>query len=121
MKSKNDPRHQKRIKLVQAIFAWNINRSSIPEEISPIIPQVSEIDQLIAQAAPKWPLDQINQVDLAILRYSVWELKNNHQIPSKVIIDEAIEIGKEFGNESSSSFINAVLGHILKNQHDSQS
>lgn len=120
MKSKNDPRHQKRIKLVQALFAWNTNQASVPEEISSIVSQISEIDQLIAEAAPKWPLSQISQVDLATLRYSVWELKNNQEVPQKVIIDEAIEIGKEFGNESSASFINAVLGHILKIQNDTQ-
>jgi N utilization substance protein B len=54
---------------------------------------------------------------LAILRYAVWELQNQTEIPEKVVIDEAIEIAKEYGDTNSASFINAVLGFILKKQH----
>lgn len=83
------------------------------ETINPIIAKITEIDTLISEAAPKWPLSQINKVELAILRYAIWELKYQDTTPHKVIIDEAIEISKEFGNESSGSFVNAVLGHIF--------
>lgn len=117
MKSKFDPRHQKRIKNVQALFAWSLSHSSIDEDINEIIPKIPEIDELIAKAAPKWPINQINQVDLAILRYATWELNTQSEIPQKVIIDEAIEIGKEYGDTNSASFINAVLGYILKNKN----
>jgi N utilization substance protein B len=114
VKSKNDPRHQKRIKLIQALYAWGITHQNNDQELIPVISQIKKIDKLISKAAPKWPLDQINKVELAILRYSVWELKNHPDTPAKVIIDEAIEIGKEFGDTKSSPFINAVLGNILK-------
>lgn len=114
MKSKNDPRHQKRIKSIQSIFAWQITHQNNDETIKPIISHIKKIDELISLAAPKWPLAQVNKVELAILRYSVWELKNQNQTPAKVIIDEAIEIAKEFGDTNSSSFINAVLGNIFK-------
>jgi N utilization substance protein B len=114
VKSKNDPRHQKRIKSIQALFAWGITHQSDNEELTPIISEIKKIDKLISKAAPKWPLDQVNKVELAILRYSIWELTNKSETPARVIIDEAIEIGKEFGDTKSSPFINAVLGNILK-------
>jgi len=114
VKSKNDPRHQKRIKSIQSLFAWGITHKIDDDSLLPIISEINKIDQLISTAAPKWPLDQINKVELAILRYSIWELINKPETPAKVIIDEAIEIGKEFGDTKSSPFINAVLGNILK-------
>lgn len=116
MKSKNDPRHQRRIKAIQTLFAWGVTGQIDNEEISPIIPEITTIDNLISIAAPKWPINQINKVELAILRYAVWELKNQPSTPPKVIIDEAIEISKEFCDTNSSAFINAVLGNILKKQ-----
>jgi len=66
-------------------------------------------------AAPEWPLEQINKIDLAILRLAIWELTIKQKEPPKVIIDEAIELGKTYGSEKSSSFINGVLGTVFKN------
>lgn len=116
MKSKNDPRHQKRIKSIQALFAWGITGNLDDDNIDPVIQNIAKIDELIKEAAPKWPIDQINKVELAILRYAVWELKNQPETPPKVIIDEAIEISKEFCDTNSSAFVNAVLGNIFKKQ-----
>lgn len=117
MKSKYDPRHQKRIKLIQALFAWGLNGHKSNKILDPVVSHLGDIDQLIVSAAPKWPLDQVNQIDLAILRYAAWELQNSTDTPPKVVIDEAIEIAKEYGNESSQSFVNAVLGHIYKQKN----
>lgn len=114
MKNKLDPRHQKRIELVQSLFAWDLTGNIQDPQIEPITQQVTKIDKLISKAAPKWPVDQINKVELAILRYSLYELLHQPDTPPKVVIDEAIEIAKEFGDNSSPSFINAVLGKILK-------
>ncbi|HWS48575.1 MAG TPA: transcription antitermination factor NusB [Candidatus Methanoperedens sp.] len=120
MKSKNDPRHQRRIKSIQTLFAWGITGKIDEDSISPIIQNITQIDQLISKAAPKWPINQINKVELAILRYSIWELTSqDNDTPPKVVIDEAIEISKEFCETSSSAFINAVLGNILK-EHERQ-
>jgi len=116
VKSKNDPRHQKRIKSIQALFAWGVTGQIDDNNISPVVSDIATIDKLISDAAPKWPIDQINKVELAILRYAIWELKNQPNTPPKVIIDEAIEISKEFCDTNSSAFINAVLGNIFKNQ-----
>ncbi len=120
MKSKLDPRHKKRIHLFQELFAWESIKSTPKLAIKSIVSQIPEIDAKIAFFAPKWPIDKINRIDLSILRLAIWEiLFTPDQVPAKVVIDEAVEIAKEYGNESSSSFINAVLGSIIKpNNHD---
>ena len=103
MKTSTDPRHKKRELKVAKLFA----SSFIPGFTSPL-------DISISQAAPEWPLKNINKIDLAILRVATDELTNS-DTPPKVIIDEAVEIAKKYGAENSASFINGVLGTILKN------
>ncbi len=75
-----------------------------------------EADAIIVKAAPEWPLDKINLVDRNILRMGLYELiwGNHQEVPERVAIDEAIELAKEFGGESSGKFINGVLGTIYR-------
>jgi N utilization substance protein B len=73
-----------------------------------------EIDELIVTNAPEWPLDQLNPVDLLILRVAIWESKIEEKNPFKVAINEAIEISKVISSDKSAKFINGVLGSILK-------
>lgn len=73
-----------------------------------------EIDALIVKYAPEWPLNQITLVDRNILRLGVYELKFVEDIPSKVAINEAIELAKGFGGNSSGKFVNGVLGAIYR-------
>lgn len=115
MKNKFDPRHLKRIKNIQALFAWGWGGiESKTEEFDEIVKYVPEIDKLIHESAAKWPIDKINKIDLSILRYTFWELFYLKQNPPKVVIDEAIEIAKEYGTETSSSFVNGVIGTVIK-------
>jgi N utilization substance protein B len=112
MKTLHDPRHQKRREAVKALFADSFTKQeSVPELAREILSQKDTIDVTITEAAPSWPIDKINKIDLAILRLAVYELKNTNT-PPKVIIDEAIELSKEYGSESTSSFVNGVLGTI---------
>jgi len=114
MKSKFDPRHIKRIEDMQALFAHGFgNLDPRTENTKEICKHQTEIDEIIQKNAPKWPIDKINRTDLAILRLAFWELLFEKSTPPKVIIDEAIELGKEFGTEHSSSFINGVLGAAI--------
>lgn len=100
---------------MQAIFAYECNNTEPVTKDSPeIIAAIPQIDQKIALSAPKWPIDKINKVDLAILRIAIWEIENAKDTPAKVIIDESIELAKEFGAKSSPSFINGVLGTVIK-------
>lgn len=73
---------------------------------------IDQLDDKIRPLAPDWPLDQISRIDHAILRLSLYELFDmiDSDIPSKVTINEAVELAKGFGAEKSSKFINGVLG-----------
>jgi len=72
------------------------------------------IDKIIVIAAPEWPLNKINPIDLAVLRLSITEILYIEEVPPKVAIDEAVEIAKQFGNENSHRFVNGVLGTIYR-------
>jgi N utilization substance protein B len=74
---------------------------------------IKRFDKLIEKSAPEWPIDQISIIDKNILRLAVYELTSKNDIPPKVIINEAIELGKQFGGDNSSKFINGVLGTIM--------
>lgn len=117
MKTKSDPRHQKRIKLMQELFSWNFKKDSpINSDVRPIIENLEKIDKLIEESAPNRPLDEINKIDLSILRLSVFELIIVKGTPPKVVVDEAVELGKEYGSESTPSFINGALGKLIENE-----
>lgn len=73
-----------------------------------------DADAMIAPAAPEWPIDQIAKMDLTILRLAIYELMIKHEVPPKVVINEAVELAKSFGGENSSRFINGVLGTIYR-------
>lgn len=83
-----------------------------------VLKNIDGIDSYIAKYAPDWPIDQITVVDRNILRIGGFELLYDENIPPKVAINEAIEIGKAFGGESSGRFINGVLGAIYKENKD---
>lgn len=82
--------------------------------INGVLENVGTINQMIEKYAPDWPLEQITTVDRNALRIGIYELKFNNDIPPKVAINEAIELAKNFGGESSGKFINGVLGSIYK-------
>lgn len=96
------------------LFAYSFYSDQVTAGIQPILPKLPAIDERIRVAAPEWPVDKIAKIDLAILRLAVYELTVEKKEPPKVVIDEAIELAKEFGNEHSPQFVNGVLGTILK-------
>ena len=113
VKTATDPRHIRRREAVKALFAQTYtSQPNLPELAQEVISNKEKLDAEIEKAAPQWPIDKLNRIDLAILRLAVYEL-NGKEIPPKVVIDEAVELAKEYGGESSSSFINGVLGTIL--------
>lgn len=116
MKKKVDPRHRKRVKIMKALFAKKFNKDSTSnlEDLEEVLENQKKIDKIIAKNAPAWPVEQIASVDLATLRLAIWELKfKKKKEPYKAVIDEAVEIAKEYGSESSASFINGVLGAVI--------
>lgn len=114
MKLKTDPRHLKRTKLMQALFSWDFVQKKPAKQISLIVKNISKIDKIIAASAKDRPISEINKIDLAILRLAVFELIIEKGAPPKVVVDEAVELGKEFGSDSSASFVNGALGQIIK-------
>ncbi|MBN2100341.1 transcription antitermination factor NusB [Candidatus Dojkabacteria bacterium] len=140
MKKKNDPRHLARIISLQKLFSnhFNVQNESIlpteeadiastdeisnyDEELAKKIVEgvennIENINEIIAKYAPQWPVDQIQKADLEIIRIAIWEGFIGEQTPPKVAIDEAIEIAKEFGGETSGKFVNGVLGAIFEDK-----
>ncbi len=90
------------------------DKGFVAELVENVIAKISGIDAIITKYAPEWPIEQITNVDRNILRIGVYELKFSEAIPSKVAINEAIELAKTFGGESSGRFVNGVLGAIYK-------
>ena len=133
-------RHLSRSIAVQSLYEWdfkNYKDDLLPEiiernieEFGPglkekefvnnlvlgVVKHRSELDGIIEKAAPMWPLDQIDMIDRNVLRLGLFELiyENKEEVPPKVAINEAIELAKSFGGESSGKFINGVLGTVYR-------
>ena len=131
-------RHLARSIAMQALFEWDFRGQ--PADVLPVIinrdlkefgpgldetefakkiiedvcKDIAEIDKIISQYAPQWPIEQITIIDRNVLRIGIYELKFNNEVPPKVAINEAIELAKNFGGPSSGRFVNGVLGAIYK-------
>lgn len=92
------------------------DKSLIWQIVDGVTSKLSEIDKIIEKAAPEWPINQINIVDRNVLRIGLFELLygKKKEVPPKVAINEAIELAKSFGGESSGRFVNGVLGTVYK-------
>jgi transcription antitermination protein NusB len=98
-------------------FASSLEDASFVEAlVQKTLKNRSKIDKLIEKCAPEWPLEQVTAVDRNILRLGIQELMfgNYEEVPPKVAINEAIELAKTFGGESSARFVNGVLGTIYR-------
>lgn len=82
------------------------------ELVEGILQHRAQIDQTIQERAPAWPLDQVAAVDRNILRLAIYEILIDNKVPMRAAINEAVELAKEFGGESSPKFVNGVLGSI---------
>jgi len=138
MKKATDPRHLSRELALQSLFSkdfnndrintidFNVEELSVIDEIeayneelyNTLVTGVREkkedIDLMISSFAPQWPISQMKLVDIQILRIAILEGFLEKITPPKVAIDEAIELAKEFGGDSSSKFVNGVLGAIYE-------
>ncbi|EKD65280.1 MAG: hypothetical protein ACD_50C00142G0003 [uncultured bacterium] len=112
MKTALDPRHQKRQKLIEDLFKIEFHKQAVNSQTKEILEKKDFIDKKIAKAAPQYPIDKINKIDLAILRLAFFELLIEKKEPPKVIVDEAIELAKEYGGSTSPSFVNGALATL---------
>jgi N utilization substance protein B len=134
-------RHLSRILALEVLYEWSFHKgkrdwkeilnrklqsakikdsSFVSELVEGVIKNLEKIDKILNLAAPHWPKDQMSLVDLNILRIGAFELifGNKKEVPPKVSINEAIELGKEFGGPKSGKFINGVLGAVFKQLED---
>lgn len=133
-------RHLARSIVMQSLFEWDFSRRSSEqalfvlqrniEEFAPgvtdttfmeellrgVISKQKDLDAIIKKAAPDWPIEKISTVDRNILRIGLFELlfADHKEVPPKVAINEAIELAKSFGGETSGKFVNGVLGAVYK-------
>lgn len=116
MKTALDPRHQNRRRVIQELYSYFLNKQTLLtiSESKEIVAKLAIIDKEITTNAPEWPLSNINKIDLAILRLGAFEILYRDNLSINIVIDEAVELGKEFGSESTPSFVNAVLAKIVK-------
>jgi N utilization substance protein B len=120
LKRADDPRHKKRKKAIQELFAYSFTeRTELGNLAKKVLKQSAHTDKVIRKCAREWPIDKINRIDLAILRLALTELKIK-SAPKKVIIDEAVELAKTYGAEASPSFVNGVLGSAIKSQEENK-
>ena len=88
------------------------NANFTRELVSGVIQNREKIDQHIQSLAPAWPVEQIPVIDRNILRLAIFEILLDNKVPVKVAINEAVELAKTFGSDSSSRFVNGVLGSV---------
>lgn len=116
-----DPRHERRVELMQTLFALMFTGEADQdttallrlEDARQILAASEGLDEQLRQYAPERPLTEINQIDLAIMRLILHE-SQTQQTPKKVLINEAVELAKAFGTETSPKFVNGVLGKALE-------
>jgi N utilization substance protein B len=105
--------------LIRNIEEFARNKSDEPfmrRLLDGVLQKQKELDLVIEKAAPEWPIDRISPIDRNILRLGLYELlfSDRKEVPAKVAINEAIELGKQFGGENSGRFVNGVLGAVYK-------
>jgi len=95
-------------------FVEDVDQQFVSANLRGSLENLKAIDALIAKAAPEWPLEQISPIDKSILRLAVYEIMNSSDVPPKVIINEAVELGKAYGGDNTGKFVNGVLGTIYR-------
>lgn len=100
-------------------FANDVDGQFIKSLVNGCWPKHKELEKIIADSAPEWPIDQISEIDKSILEIAIYELLYSKEVPAKVAINEAVELSKQFGSDNSSKFINGVLGTVFtKNEKE---
>lgn len=133
-------RHLSRSIVLQTLFEWDFSNLKLNETlevlyrntdefadgvadiefmknlVSGVIEKNDDLNKIITEAAPDWPLEKISNVDRNVLRIGLFELlfSDRDEVPPKVAINEAIELAKSFGGEQSGKFVNGVLGAVYK-------
>ena len=115
---KKDPQDLKKIveKNIKEFGPGLKNQDFIWQLANGVLENLSQIDEIIKKTAPEWPIEQISIIDKNVLRIGLYELLFGvkKEVPPKVAINEAIELAKMFGGDSSGKFVNGVLGTVYE-------
>ncbi|MBI4758171.1 MAG: transcription antitermination factor NusB [Chloroflexi bacterium] len=106
----------------ERVYSERIREVQLPEEalgfahdlVQGVLANLGFIDDLLQKAAPSWPIDQMAKIDVNILRLAIYEITKCQQVPIKVAINEAVELAKLYGSDSSGKFVNGVLGTVAR-------
>ena len=90
-------------------------RAYADEVVRGIADKMEDLDAKIRAAATNWRIERMTRVDRNLLRLGTWELAHRHDVPRAVILDEAVELAKEYGTDESSAFVNGVLNRVAEN------
>ncbi|WP_167958837.1 transcription antitermination factor NusB [Anaerosporobacter faecicola] len=85
----------------------------LKDKMDKILPLITDIDGMIERVTEGWKINRIGKVDLTILRLAIYEMKYDEDVPTKVAINEAVEIAKIFGEDNSAAFINGILAKLV--------
>ncbi len=112
--------HTVETSLAARVDAWSLSKQAATyarELVVGVVNELEEIDRLIYSFAPTWPVDQLPSVERNVLRVAIFEIISGVGTPPKVAVNEAVELAKTFGSESSPKFVNGVLGSVLAAQN----
>lgn len=131
------PRHRGRMAVLQALYEIDctghspgvvigrlLAEAQLPPEVDQFASDLAHgvtsnlewLDELIGRYAPEWPVDQIAIIDRNVLRIAIYEILSGVDTPVKVAINEAVELAKQFGSDSSGRFVNGVLGTLVSQE-----
>ena len=116
-------KHQPGIVLQERVKASGLDDSLAifsREIVFGINPITEALDKIISEHAPEWPLEQVAIIDRNILRIALWEIAVYQNTPVKVAINEAVELAKVFGSDSTPRFVNGVLGSLADHQNENK-
>lgn len=99
--------------LVDNRYTTDVDKEFVLRLVTGVKANLQELDGVIAKQAPEWPLEQVSLVDRNLLRLGLFELLKDKSVPPKVVINEAVELGKSFGGDRSAKFVNGVLGGVF--------
>lgn len=113
-----DFRHQENLQEIVSrgikIFESDIDAGYVISLVEGVKKNLKDIDESILRVAPEFPIEQIANIDKAVLRLAIYELLYDEKVPAKVVINEAVELAKVFGGENSFKFVNGVLGTLYR-------
>ncbi len=108
------------------IFEYRLSEMELDDKLAEfsrsiifgVIPLIQKLDAIISEHASEWPLEQVAIIDRNILRIALWEFAVSKSTPLKVVINEAIELSKVYGSDSTPRFVNGVLGSLASQENE---